>query len=131
MDASPRTLADQLRSWPDEALARLLRERPDLTTPAPQDSGQLASRASTRASALRAVDQLDRLELTVLDAVVASGGTASADRVRSLVHAEPAAVDQALDRLRALALLWGEADQLRCLSVLTDAVGTPVSGLGP
>lgn len=131
MDASPRTLADQLRSWPDEALARLLRERPDLTTPAPQDSGQLASRASTRASALRAVDQLDRLELTVLDAVVASGGTASADRVRSLVHAERAAVDQALDRLRALALLWGEADQLRCLSVLTDAVGTPVSGLGP
>jgi hypothetical protein len=127
----PRTLADQLRGWSDAALSRLLRERPDLATPAPQDSGQLASRAGTRASALRAVDQLDQLELTVLDAVLANGGTASRGRVRELVHAGEAEVDAALDRLHALALVWGDDDLLRALSVLGDALGTAVSGLGP
>jgi hypothetical protein len=127
----PRTLADQLRGWSDAALSRLLRERPDLATPAPQDSGQLASRAGTRASALRAVDQLDQLELTVLDAVLACGGTASRGRVRALVNADEAEVDAALDRLHALALVWGDDDLLRALSVLGDALGTAVSGLGP
>src|SRR3982750_3993004 len=70
----PRTLADQLRSWSDAELAALLTERPDLATPAPQDTSQLASRAGTRASVLRALDSLTRLELAVLAAVVALSG---------------------------------------------------------
>ncbi|MGI8646088.1 MAG: hypothetical protein ACR2JD_07205, partial [Nocardioides sp.] len=61
--AAPRTLADQLRGWSDEQLARLLAARPDLAVPAPQDSAQLASRAGTKASLTRVVDQLTHLEL--------------------------------------------------------------------
>jgi hypothetical protein len=128
--SAPRTLADQLRGWSDEQLARLLELRPDLAAPAPQDSSQLASRASTRASVLRAVDQLTTLELTVLDAVVALGGTTTADTLAEHVHADPEAVAEAVDLLRALALVWG-GEQLRVLSVVTDLIGTTVSRLGP
>ena len=127
---APRTLADQLRGWPDGELAALLRARPDLATPTPQDTSQLASRAGTRASVLRAVDQLTLLELTVLDAVLALGGTAATSTLRTVVNADPAAVDAALTKVRGLALVWGADDALRALSVLTDVVGTKISRLG-
>ena len=128
---SPRTLADQLRSWSDEGLVRLLRSRPDLASPAPQDSSQLASRAGTRASVLRAVDQLNILELTVVDAALALGGTASSRALRQSVNSAPAAASEAIDHLRALTLLWGAEHELRPLSVLGEIIGTTVSRLGP
>ncbi len=128
---APRTLADQFRAWSDAELAALLRARPDLATPTPQDTSQLASRAGTRASVLRAVDQLTLLELTVLDAVLALGGTASTSALRTAVNADPAHVDAAVDRVRGLALVWGTDDALRALSVLNDVVGTRISRLGP
>ncbi len=128
--SAPRTLADQLRSWPDTRLAALLRARPDLATPAPQDSSQLASRAGIRASVLRALDQLTRLELVVLDAVVVLGGRTSADALEPVVNAQPERVTAALTRLRDLVLVWGE-DELRAVSTVGDLLGTTVSGLGP
>ncbi len=127
---APRTLADQLRGWSDEQVAALLTARPDLATPVPQDTSQLASRVGTRASVLLAVDQLTQLELTVLDAVVALGGAASVDQLQARVNAAPDSVDQALEHLRRGALLWGTDDSLRALSCLTDIVGTRISRLG-
>ncbi|HET7385811.1 MAG TPA: helicase C-terminal domain-containing protein [Nocardioidaceae bacterium] len=134
----PRSLADQLRSWPDERVARLLAERPDLAAPVPRDSGQLASRAGARASVARALDQLNVLELTVLDAVQGSSGSAAArhaclDEIRSVVNADPQRVEQAVARLRELALVWGEDapdTPLRTVGVLGDLVGTSWCGLG-
>ena len=126
----PRTLAEQLRSWPDARLAALLRARPDLASPAPQDSSQLASRAGIRASVLRALDQLTRLELTTLDAVVVLGGRTSPAAVAAVVHAAPDHVAAALTRLRDLALVWGSDDELRVGSTVADLIGTTVSGLG-
>src|SRR3954447_6068064 len=97
--SAPRTLADQLRGWSEPQLSALLDARPDLATPAPHDSSQLAARVVVKASVLRALDWLDALELAVL---------------RSLVHATdppalPAdadAVTVALERLERLALVW-------------------------
>ncbi|MDR7251826.1 hypothetical protein J2X46_000798 [Nocardioides sp. BE266] len=128
-----RTLADQLRAWPDERLVALLRARPDLATPAPQDSSQLASRAATRSSLHRALDGLDRLELSVLDALLVAGQTTT-DRLISIVHADPDRTARALQRLLDLALAWEAPGGIRALSGIADAMrGMPglVSGLRP
>ncbi len=130
----PRTLADQFRRWPDPRLAELLRDRPDLATPAPHDSSQLASRAATRSSLVRALDNLNRLELSVLDAQVIANQTTQAELVQ-IVHADPAAAKVALERLVQLALIWESAGGLRPLSGVADALrgddAAGVSGLRP
>ncbi|HEX6149335.1 helicase-associated domain-containing protein [Nocardioides sp.] len=120
-----RTFAAQLRAWPDDRLTRLLRDRPDLATPAPHDSQQLASRASTRSSVVRALDQLSLLELSVLDAHLIDGQT-TRERLTSTVHAEPEAVAAAVDRLVDLGLVWQAPGGLRPLTGVVDAL-TPQS----
>ena len=66
-----------------------------------------------------------------LDAVVAFGGVAGLDDLRRVVNAAPSSVDAAVERLLGIALLWGTPDALRALSAVGEAIGTPVSGLGP
>jgi Helicase conserved C-terminal domain len=130
--AGHRSLADQLRSWPDERLVSLLRERLDLSTPAPADSAQLASRAATRSSLNRALDLLTRLELSVLDALVALSATGPCTDAE-LVHildADRAAVESACRRLLDLALVWENEAGLRPLTGVPDALGS-MSGLHP
>ncbi len=132
--AGHRSLADQLRSWTDEQLSRLLTSRPDLTTPAPHDFSQLASRAAIRSSLARALDSLTRGELSVVDALVVAGQTTDAEIV-AIVRAEETYVVAALSRLRALALAWDSPEGLRALTGVADClVGGPdagVSGLRP
>ncbi|NYG54878.1 helicase C-terminal domain-containing protein [Nocardioides perillae] len=124
-----RSLADQLRRWPDERLARLLRARPDLATPAPHDSTQLASRASTRSSLTRALDLLTAAELHVLDALVLQGET-TLQRLVATVHASPASVGAAVERLVDLALAWEASGGLRPLSGVAEQLATGGSGAG-
>jgi hypothetical protein len=133
-----RSLADQLRGWPDERLVALLRERPDLSAPAPADCSQLASRAATRSSINRALDLLTRLELSVLDALVAlssTGHTTEADLV-PILDADPVAVEGACRRLVDLALAWRSEAGLRPLTGVPDALGSlsvlhPMTGRSP
>ena len=113
---APRTLADQFRSWPDERLSALLEARPDLATPAPHDSSQLAARVVVKASVLRALDGLDALELTVLQSLVQGTDPET-------LPAAPEAVAGAVERLESLALVWGSP--VRPVLVVGDLLRLP------
>ena len=120
-----RSLADQLRSWDDEQVARLLHARSDLCSPAPQDSAHLASRAPTRASASRALDALTHFELALVGAVM----TAQPIEPGSLEARGPA-VATALATLAERALIWQSTTGLRTVSGVSEALtpgGFPTS----
>lgn len=128
-----RSLAQELRGWPEDRLLALLAARPDLASPLPRDSAQVAARAVTRGSLAEALDDLDVVDLHVLDLVMLLGPAARADFAR-LPQAEPARVESSLDRLADLALVWGTPGELRAVSGLSDGVlGRPSgpSGLRP
>ncbi|MER5637460.1 helicase-associated domain-containing protein [Kitasatospora sp. NPDC002227] len=151
--AAPRTLADELRARPDEALAELLRSRPDLLNPVPSDLTQLAARASGRASALRALERLDRFTLQVAEALAAAPDAGPDTVVRNLLAgparvkphpgADPvdraavtAALPGALATLRAQCLLWGPDSGLRLVIAVREALAPTAAnpgrtGLGP
>ncbi|MFL6155093.1 MAG: helicase-associated domain-containing protein, partial [Marmoricola sp.] len=126
---APRTLADQLRSWPDERVAALVAARPDLAVPAPTDSSQLAARAVVRVSVVRALDLLNRLELETALAVVQVGPAPTA-AVTDVLNAEEPTVRAALDRLCDLALIWGTPDEWRPTSVVAELLGLPAGPEG-
>ena len=62
-------VAAELRSRSDPALVALLQARPDLVAPLPPDLDVLAARAVGRPSLLRALEDVDRSGLAVLETV--------------------------------------------------------------
>jgi Helicase conserved C-terminal domain len=126
--AAPRSLADELRSRPDEALAALLRDRPDLAVPLPPDLSALAVRAASRLSVQRALDALDSPGLQVLEIVAVLSEPAVAAQVSRLWGASAGPV---LDRLRGLTLVWGPPRAMHLVRAARDVLGPYPAGLGP
>ena len=132
---SGTTLTDWLRAQDDQMLVALLRARPDLATPPPSDTGVLAGRAATRASVARASENLDTFTLTVLEALLVAGadtGRVARADVAALVGADVPATSlaAAVDRLRALALVWGSDDELAIVPAARETGGPFPGGLG-
>ncbi|MEU9150083.1 helicase-associated domain-containing protein [Streptomyces sp. NPDC048417] len=138
----PRSLAEALRARDDASLALLLRARPDLITPVPTDLTQLATRAGTRASVLRALERLDRFALQTAEALAVTGDPASYGELLGLMAGDggdpsvAAALPRALGTLRDQALVWGDDDRLRLVrtarEVLAPSPQYPSpTGLGP
>lgn len=133
---TPRTLADELRSWPDEALAELLRVRPDLLSPVPGDLTQLATRAGTRASVSRALEQLDQFALQTAQALAIAPDPCPRDALAALLPGGQAELPRALTALRAQAVIWGGDARLRLVrtarELLSPSSSNPsATGLGP
>jgi len=104
-----------LRDSEDAAVRDLILTRPDLAHPHPTTFSQVASRATTRESVRRVLDQLNALDLWVAQQASASHGPVSATSIEG-VDGDAAA--RALARLRRVALLWGEHDALRPVRAL-------------
>ncbi|GDY63906.1 hypothetical protein SAV14893_032990 [Streptomyces avermitilis] len=117
--AAPRSLAEALRARDDASLSALLRARPDLITPVPTDLTQLATRAGTRASVVRALERLDRFTLQTAEALAVAPDPATYDELLALMAGDDAdravtnALPRALAALRDQALVWGSDDRLR------------------
>ncbi|WP_435599474.1 helicase C-terminal domain-containing protein [Streptomyces anulatus] len=147
----PRTLAEALRARGDESLAGLLRARPDLLNPVPNDITQLATRAGTRASVVRALEHLDRFALQTAEALAVAPDPAPYDTLLSLLTGDglddgdqrddagaaiTAALPRALATLREQALVWGEDDRLRLVRTARELLAPSPqhpspTGLGP
>ncbi|MFI5756226.1 helicase-associated domain-containing protein [Streptomyces sp. NPDC051569] len=139
---SPRTLAEALRTQGDDSLAALLRARPDLINPVPNDLSQLATRAGTRASVVRALERLDRFTLQVAEALAVAPEPAPYDTLRALLTGDEgderieAALPLAVRTLRDQALIWGGDDRLRLVRTAREILApSPThpspTGLGP
>jgi hypothetical protein len=124
---STDTYAEWLRARDDEELRALFACRPELITPVPADITALSARASAPSALSRALDRLDRLALSVFEALLV---LPSPTAYKDLVSAVGADVRGALDRLRALALVWGEDGELRVAPGARQAIPHP-AGLGP
>jgi hypothetical protein len=132
------TLTDILRGQSDEALAALVRARPDLIVPVPADIAALATRAQSRISVARVVDRLTRFQLEILDALRLTrgpDGLTSLDDVLAIAAVPPAGADAVPVRatvreLRSYLLAFGRDDALQVVAAVDDVLGPYPAGLG-
>ncbi|OKI10047.1 DNA-binding protein [Streptomyces sp. CB02923] len=146
MSETPRTLAEELRTRPDSGLAGLLRARPDLLSPVPGDLTQLATRAGTRASVVRAVERLDRFALQAAEALAVAPDPCPYETLLGLMAGDAGTdgdgdaittqLPRALRTLRDQALVWGGDDRLRLVRTARELLAPgpahpSPTGLGP
>lgn len=143
---APRSLADDLRTRDDRALAALVAARPDLAHPVPADLTALAARAGSPASVAAALRGLDQLCLhIVLAAALGPDPISGAGLVAAVAEPLRRAIPQreargrvraGVERLTSLALLWGTDRALHLAGAARDLVvpadrGPRVAALDP
>ncbi|MBF6165417.1 helicase-associated domain-containing protein [Streptomyces gardneri] len=133
------TVTDSLAGWlgarSDAQLVTLLQLRPDLAVPLPSSMAVLAARIEQRASVLRATEDLNTLEFALVETLAVHGVTRTdtGPLSRTELHvqlserATSAAIDDALERLTARALVWLDAEQgLHLIPAAAEALPWPI-----
>jgi len=135
-----RTLAEAIRAAGRDFVVGLIERRPDLGYPLPADVAELAGRAGTTTSTVRALDPLDAWTRLVAEILAALPDPTTPEAVTELAEgsaadlsdraALAAAVDRAIEELRARALLWGRTE-LRLTRAVREYFGPYPGGLAP
>ncbi|MFI6997507.1 helicase-associated domain-containing protein [Nocardia sp. NPDC050175] len=130
------SLAGWLGARSDAQLVTLLELRPDLAVPLPSSMAVLAARAEQRASVLRATDDLDTLDFAILETLAVHGVTRTesngAPLTRDQLHVQlnervpTAAIEAAIKRLTARALVWTSDDGLHLITAAVEALPWPI-----
>ena len=128
------TMMQALMALDDGALGELFRLRPDLASPAPAGFAELADRASRPRSLQAAYAGLDHFSGVVLQGCCVIDDGAKPEALMALLggpgRCPPEAVEAALGRLAARALLWrGEGGAIHPAPALHGAFRYPL-GLG-
>jgi hypothetical protein len=129
--ARPRSLTETLRTLDADSLAVALARRPDLLTPAPRDLTDLATRASSPASTVRALDALDAWQRDVCEALAALPDPSTLPDLAQLLHSDIEVVATAVDELRRRLLVWGDDDALHLVRAAREHFEPYPAGLAP
>jgi hypothetical protein len=126
-----RTLTESLRRSTPDAVVTLLRLRPDLRHPVPQDLTELTAQAVTSRSVARALDGLNAWQRQVAEALAALPDPAAVAAVASLLDVPEESCRTALENLRVRALLWGPDDAVHLVRAVREQFGPYPGALAP
>jgi len=126
------SVADALAGFDDDRLLRLLRSRPDLTTPPPRDLAALASRVADRVSMASCVSQLNLTDRQVLEALCLLPQPTTVARLAASLgdHVDDGELGQPLERLADRALVFRDGDEVRLPPAAAEQLEDPAR-LGP
>ncbi len=134
-DGGRRVDADGFSRWlgdrSDAELTALLAARPDLVSPAPTCVDALASRATTRLSLERALNDLDQFALHVIETLVVSPCPLPAGRLQEVLAVPAPPLRRCLALLSGRSLAWDGGEGWRPAPGLRAAIGEPVGADRP
>ena len=123
-----RSYAQYLRSLDDLSLTALFQLRPELISPVPADIANLALRASSVPSLVRAVDSLNKWQLQLLEAAAVLEEPFTEKELLAITDKTG---KFALSALIERALIYDGGDGFRLPGNLREVLGAEIAGLGP